>query len=102
MYHKSKKLTKKANEIFGGIVKNAYISLSDISEIEERDILIFTVEKNCDTITDIESRCGRSEDSFEIEGDTIALQFFNDSFVEFQVSEWLTISSIEFKNKKNE
>ena len=89
-------LTQKAKKIFGEIVREAYIELSDISEIDDRDVLILTVESNCNTVSDIERRCRRSEDSFEIQGDAIVLRFTNNQFVKFQVSEWLKISSIEF------
>jgi hypothetical protein len=94
IFHKI--LTWKAKKIFGEIVKDAYIRLSDISEIKDRDVLISTVESNCYTFSDIESRCRRSEDSFEVQGEAIVLRFTNNQLVEFQVSEWLTISSIEF------
>jgi hypothetical protein len=95
-YILNKVLTQKAKKIFGEIVKEAYIGLSDISEIEDRDVLILTVESNCYTVSDIEIRCRRCKDSFEIQGDTIVLRFTNNQLVEFQVSEWLKISSIEF------
>jgi len=93
IYSYSKKLTKKANEIFGGYVKGAYIKLTDISDIEDREELIHAVESNCNVFSEISNQ--NKKDIIELQGDTIALNFFNNSTVEFQVSEWLTMRSIK-------
>lgn len=97
IYSYSLELTRKANDIFDGCVKKAYIKLKDISDIEDREELIHAVESNCYTFSELSNQ--NKKDVIELEGETIALEFFNNATVEFQVSEWLTIRSIKVLDK---
>ena len=97
IYSYSLELTRKANDIFDGCVKKAYIKLIDISDIEDREELIHAVERNCNVFSSISNQ--NKKNVIQLEGETIVLKFFNNATVEFQVSEWLAIRSIKVLDK---
>ena len=92
-YKYNLKLTKKANEVFGGIVKGAYIALDDFV-LDDEELMMFQDEKNIRTILSIEKQ-QHNKTFLLLDGQKIALHLFNDSVVVVNVNDFLSIKSAE-------
>ena len=85
-YKYNLKLTKKANEVFGGIVKGAYVILNHCI-VNDKEFMLEQEKQNTKHFKFIGNQKLKNEINLE-KGDNIALHLFNDSIVEFSVSEW--------------